>query len=206
MTGRYLNIIDTVGGACGKACGTASCQHEVRTVGQNPFIHNRSKVTGGKLQSYRLWGARRKLLLQRCKQPVFYIGIELVIGLSGIIDVASRARIKDGAVALKYLCFQLLVNGIEKYVDNGCFAQNALGDPGIIGEKNRIVLHGIDSHGPYLAVHGEDNVLVQPLCINIAAVGYRSCNTSCRRRFCGGCLNGQSGGSGDRSGKKQTYQ
>lgn len=49
MFRRHLDVVDTVGGASGKAGGTASCQHEIRAVGQDTLIYNRGEITGGKL-------------------------------------------------------------------------------------------------------------------------------------------------------------
>ena len=49
MFRRHLDVVDPIGGASGKAGGTASCQHEIRAVGQDTLIYNRGEITGGKL-------------------------------------------------------------------------------------------------------------------------------------------------------------
>lgn len=177
-----------------------------QAVGEHAFIDNACKVAGGKIQGNGLRRSCDKLLLQCGYQPVLHIGVELVIGLPGIVDIASCACVKNGTVALENLGFELLINSIQENVENRRIPQDTLRDAKVVGQKYGIILHHINSHCPDLSVQGKYDILVHPSGINKTAVGNRGGYASCGqglggiylKRFCDRCL--------QRQGKKQTCQ
>ena len=143
MSGCDLYVIDPVGGTGGKTGGTGTCQYKIRTVGQGSFHHNRGQIAVGQLQRERLRRSGGELLLKRGQNPHLHVVIQLIIGLSGIQNIASRTRIKNRGIALKYLTFQLLIDGGQENVDHGAVADHTLPDSAVIGKKNRVIAQKI---------------------------------------------------------------
>ena len=143
MSGGNLNVVDPVGGTGGETGGTGTCQHKIRTVGQGSFHHNRGQIAVGQLQRERLRRSGGELLLKRGQNPHLHVVIQLIIGLSGIQNIASRTCIKNRGIALKYLTFQLLIDGGQENVDHSAVADHALPDSAVIGKKNRVIAQKI---------------------------------------------------------------